>query len=170
MWSSLFQECLKQRVKFLTLFKVYMHSTPCTHTPFKHHSHSIHTSLTHHSHTTHTQLTHNSHTTLNSLTTHPPFTHQSFITHTPFSPLCQTSPLSHLLTYSNIPLFALSMSFENRHQLARIGSSCRRLIHWRRNRKKRRQRSSLLFGGRNSLNSLPHYRFRAPGWFEEKTE
>ena len=29
----------------------------------------------------------------------------------------------------------------------------------RKNRQKRRQRSSLLFGGQNSLNSLPHYRF-----------
>ena len=28
------------------------------------------------------------------------------------------------------------------------------------NRQKRRQRSSLLFGGQNSFNSIPHYRFR----------
>ena len=37
--------------------------------------------------------------------------------------------------------------------------------HRRRNRQKRRQRSSLLFGGRNSLNSMPH-NILAPGWFE----
>ena len=44
----------------------------------------------------------------------------------------------------------------------------------RRNRPKRRQRSSLLFGGRNSFNSMPHYRFSTTmiwrkGWFEEWT-
>ena len=45
-------------------------------------------------------------------------------------------------------------------------------------RQKRRQRSSLLFGGQNVFNSLPRYLFRtiwrkgwiAPGWYEEKVE
>ena len=35
------------------------------------------------------------------------------------------------------------------------------LRHRRRNRQKKRQRSSLLFGGRNSFTSMPHYRFSA---------
>ena len=44
----------------------------------------------------------------------------------------------------------------------------------RRNRQKRRQRSSLLFGGWNFFHSLPHYRFstriiKRKGWIEERT-
>ena len=44
----------------------------------------------------------------------------------------------------------------------------------RRNRPKRRQRSSLLFGGQNSFKSIPHYRFTTrmiwrKGWIEERT-
>ena len=46
--------------------------------------------------------------------------------------------------------------------------------HSRKNRQKRRQRSSLTFGGRNWFNSIPHKRFetrmiRRKGWMEEHT-
>ena len=36
-------------------------------------------------------------------------------------------------------------------------------------KQKRRQRSSLLFGG-HLLNSLPRYSYFAPGWFDERVE
>ena len=50
------------------------------------------------------------------------------------------------------------------------------LVQWQASKKKQwRQRSSLLFGGKNSFNSMPHYKFSSrkilrKWWIEELTE
>ena len=62
------------------------------------------------------------------------------------------------ITFCEYSSFKSTVLLGENHQ-SDLGCTLLGTNHRRRNRQKRRQRLSLLFVGRNSFNSLPHYRF-----------